>query len=114
MRATGVYFHSASRPVTAGKSATSVECEALGAGLDGDGRCACASERGRVLRRSGIWAVGVLREVMRHPTEPSMPISMSLLSSSAYSMGSSRAIGSMKPRTIIAMASSSGMPRDIR
>ncbi len=29
-------------------------------------------------------------------------------------MGSSRAIGSMKPRTIIAMASSSRMPRDIR
>ncbi|CAH0150904.1 hypothetical protein SRABI128_00541 [Microbacterium sp. Bi128] len=51
----------------------------------------------------------------RHqPTDPSMPISMSLFSSRAYSMGSSRAIGSMKPRTIIAIASSSGRPRDCR
>ena len=39
---------------------------------------------------------------------------MSLFSSMAYSMGSSRAMGSMKPRTIIAMASSSGIPRLIR
>ncbi len=29
-------------------------------------------------------------------------------------MGSSRAMGSMKPRTIIAMASSSAIPRDMR
>ncbi len=39
---------------------------------------------------------------------------MSLLSSSAYSIGSSRAMGSMKPRTIMAIASSSGMPRDMQ
>ena len=35
-------------------------------------------------------------------------------SSSAYSMGSSRAMGSTRPRTIIAIASSSSRPRDIR
>ena len=39
---------------------------------------------------------------------------ISRFSSRAYSMGSSRAIGSMNPRTIIAMASSSDMPRLIR
>ena len=50
----------------------------------------------------------------RQPTAPSICSSMSRFSSRAYSMGSSRAIGSMKPRTIMAMASSSGMPRLIR
>src|SRR6185369_5796352 len=49
-----------------------------------------------------------------HPTAPSICSSMSRLSSNAYSMGSSLAIGSMKPRTIIAIASSSVRPRDIR
>ncbi len=35
-------------------------------------------------------------------------------SSTEYSMGSSLAIGSMKPRTIIACASVSATPRDCR
>lgn len=48
------------------------------------------------------------------PTAPSICSSISRLSSSAYSMGSSRAIGSTKPRTIIAIASSSDRPRLIR
>ncbi len=48
------------------------------------------------------------------PTEPSICSSMSRLSSSAYSIGSSRAMGSTKPRTIIAIASSSDRPRLIR
>ena len=48
------------------------------------------------------------------PTAPSIWSSMRRLSSRAYSIGSSRAIGSMKPRTIIAMASSSAIPRDMR
>ena len=51
----------------------------------------------------------------RHqPTAPSICSSISRFSSSAYSIGSSRAIGSTKPRTIVAIASSSVMPRLIR
>ena len=49
-----------------------------------------------------------------HPTAPSICSSISRLSSSAYSIGSSLAIGSTKPRTTIAIASSSVMPRLIR
>ena len=48
------------------------------------------------------------------PTAPSICSSISRFSSSAYSIGSSRAIGSTKPRTIIAIASSSVRPRLIR
>ena len=48
------------------------------------------------------------------PTAPSICSSISLFSSSAYSIGSSRAIGSTKPRTIVAIASSSVRPRLIR
>ena len=48
------------------------------------------------------------------PTAPSICSSISRLSSSAYSIGSSRAMGSTKPRTIIAIASSSVSPRLIR
>ena len=48
------------------------------------------------------------------PTAPSICSSMSRLSSRAYSIGSSLAIGSTKPRTIIAIASSSVSPRLIR
>ena len=50
----------------------------------------------------------------RHPTAPSICSSISRFSSSAYSMGSSRAMGSTNPRTTIAMASSSVSPRLIR
>src|SRR5690606_3100703 len=49
-----------------------------------------------------------------HPTAPSICSSISRFSSSAYSIGSSLAIGSMKPRTIMAIASSSVRPRLIR
>src|SRR6185503_14229820 len=46
-----------------------------------------------------------------HPTEPSIWSWISRFISTAYSMGSSFTTGSMKPDTIIAPASSSGMPR---
>lgn len=49
-----------------------------------------------------------------HPTAPSIWSSMSRFSSIAYSMGSSRAIGSTNPRTIMAIASSSLSPRVMR
>jgi hypothetical protein len=49
-----------------------------------------------------------------YPTAPSICSSISRFSSRAYSIGSSRAIGSTKPRTIIAIASSSSIPRLIR
>ena len=48
------------------------------------------------------------------PTDPSICSSTSRFSSSAYSIGSSRLIGSTKPRTIMPMASSSERPRLIR
>ena len=69
----------------------------LSSGSDGHGR-----HRGRPLGGR------------RQPTAPSICSSMSRLSSSAYSIGSSRAMGSTKPRTIIAIASSSSMPRLMR
>src|SRR5215813_10311603 len=53
-------------------------------------------------------------ERAHQPTAPSICSSMSRFSSSAYSIGSSRAIGSTKPRTMVAIASSSVMPRLIR
>src|SRR5690606_3004939 len=60
-------------------------------------------------------ALGALHIGGRHqPTAPSICISIRRLSSRAYSMGSSRAMGSTKPRTIIAIASASSMPRLIR
>ena len=80
--------------------------ETLGAGLHGHQRTRSV----RVLLQAVLFS---LRRGAQ-PTLPSMLISMSLLSSRAYSIGSSRAIGSMKPRTIMAIASSSGMPRDCR
>ena len=48
------------------------------------------------------------------PTAPSICNSIRRFNSRAYSIGNSRAMGSTKPRTIIAMASSSSSPRDIR
>ena len=70
-------------------------------------RVRCGARPGRGGRR----AVG---QKAHQPTAPSIWSSMRRLSSSAYSMGSSRAMGSMKPRTIMAIASSSAMPRDMR
>ena len=55
---------------------------------------------------------GLIRH--RQPTAPSICSSIRRLSSSAYSIGSSRAIGSTKPRTMVAIASSSVMPRLMR
>ena len=49
-----------------------------------------------------------------HPIVPSNSILTKLFISTAYSSGSSFAIGSTKPRTIIARASSSSIPRLIR
>ncbi len=55
------------------------------------------------------------RNIETHqPTDPSIWSSIRRLSSSAYSIGSSLAMGSTKPRTIVAIASSSVMPRLIR
>ena len=48
------------------------------------------------------------------PTEPSIWSWISRFISTAYSSGSSFVIGSTKPETIIAVASASERPRDIR
>ncbi len=53
-------------------------------------------------------------EASHQPTAPSICSSISRFSSSAYSIGSSRAIGSTNPRTMVAAASSSVIPRLIR
>ena len=58
--------------------------------------------------------VVVESSVGRHPTEPSIWSWISRFISTAYSIGSSFTIGSMKPDTIIAAASSFGMPRLVR
>src|SRR5690606_3272023 len=81
-------------------------------------------EVGDVVRRDGVQlrlrlsrlalpAVRVRRglDTGGQPTAPSICSSIRRLSSSAYSIGSSRAIGSTKPRTIMAIASSSLRPR---
>ena len=68
----------------------------------------CRVERAAVpLRPLGQFAA-------TQPTAPSICSSISRLSSSAYSIGSSLAIGSTKPRTTMAIASSSVRPRLIR
>ena len=84
-------------------------------------------ERGRTVRARGVrlFGVGPVRVGLVHgldnsvggrhqPTDPSICSSMRRLSSRAYSIGSSLAIGSTKPRTIIAMASFSSRPRLMR
>ena len=69
-----------------------------------------------VLMQPGDGRIGLERPLKkRHqPTAPSICSAISRFSSSAYSIGSSRAIGSTKPRTMVAAASSSVMPRLIR
>ena len=105
-RSTGVNRQSSSRPVghrevgdvERRRSRSARDCSGTGdAGAVVECGFACSADDGR-----------------HQPTAPSICSSISRLSSRAYSIGSSRAIGSMKPRTIIAMASSSVMPRDIR
>ena len=71
-------------------------------------------ERTELLTLVGADGIGVFSDTGHQPTEPSIWSSMSRLSSRAYSIGNSRAIGSTKPRTTIAIASSSVMPRLIR
>ena len=75
-----------------------------------------APGRDRVVGQvEGTHRVEVGGDIQAHqPTAPSICSSISRLSSRAYSIGSSLAIGSMKPRTIIAIASSCSMPRDMR
>src|SRR5690242_16861724 len=55
-----------------------------------------------------------VRPLDDHPTEPSICNWISRFISTAYSSGSSFVIGSTKPETIIAAASASESPRDIR
>ncbi len=50
----------------------------------------------------------------RYPTEPSISIWIRRFNSTAYSIGSSRVNGSIKPSTIIDSASASLRPRDCR
>ena len=84
-------------------------------------------EGGRTVRARGVGLLGVgpVRVGLVHgldnsvggrhqPTDPSICSSMRRLSSRAYSIGSSLAIGSTKPRTIVAMASFSSRPRLMR
>jgi hypothetical protein len=75
--------------------------------LDGGG----AQGVGHAFGLNGLIHCG---RVHGQPTDPSISSSIRRLSSTAYSSGSSLAIGSMKPRTIIAIASSSGIPRLVR
>ena len=105
-RSTGVKRHSSSRPVGSGKSATAYDV--VRSARDWSGTKAAALS---------VWAPGVGRwgvSRLIQPTAPSICSSIRRLSSRAYSIGSSLAMGSTKPRTIIAIASSSVMPRDIR
>ena len=93
----------------------------------GTGNVSTSNERGAVSALDGMAAgiaygsfgsaTGMLisfGSAIGQPTDPSICNSTKRLSSSAYSMGSSRLIGSTNPRTIIAMASFSSMPRLIR
>ena len=66
------------------------------------------------LREAGGAGLERLLEDRPQPTAPSICSSISRFSSSAYSIGSSRAMGSTKPRTMVAAASSSVMPRLMR
>ena len=91
-----------------GPGAVRVLDEPVLAGLGG--RC-CLRGNGALLRAFSVRTVG---RRGGQPTAPSICSSIRRFSSRAYSIGSSRAIGSMKPRTIIAIASSSLIPRDIR
>ena len=89
-----------------GKVVHGIRGLALGPRLVGDQR----------LGGVGVGAGGgvLLGQKAHQPTAPSICSSIRRFSSRAYSMGSSRAMGSTNPRTIMAMASSSDMPRDMR
>src|SRR4051794_29572503 len=66
----------------------------------------------RALELRKRWKLGERRGA--HPMEPSICNSMRRFISTAYSIGSSLVIGSMKPFTMSFEASSSGIPRDWR
>ncbi len=105
-RSTGVKRQSSSRPCGTGKSATSKDV--VRSARDWSGTIVAALS---VCAPVG----GALGGQQAHqPTAPSICSSMRRLSSRAYSMGSSLAMGSTNPRTIIAIASCSDMPRDMR
>ncbi len=106
----GVNRHSSSRPVGTPKASGSVEVNRSGGVPVRSWECASYENR-TAARRGGIDSVGG-----RHtqPTAPSICSSIRRFSSSAYSIGSSRAIGSTNPRTTMAIASSSLRPRLIR
>jgi hypothetical protein len=102
---------------------------ALGAVLDAESRARTADDvrtpaqrradaLGEICRMGRSWRTeGRLSRVpvrVRYPTEPSIWSSTRRFSSTAYSMGNSRVIGSMKPFTIMAVASTSVSPRLIR
>ena len=80
----------------------------------GTGKFASSKNWCKCSRETGGAGLGRLVEDRCQPTAPSIWSSISRLSSSAYSIGSSRAMGSTKPRTMVAAASSSVMPRLIR
>jgi len=69
-------------------------------------------EQGR--RRGAGWRSLSWRCSGDHPTDPSICNSISRFISTAYSMGSSLTSGSMKPATIIVLASASVSPRLVR
>ena len=115
---TGVKRHSSSRPVGSGNAATSNDAarsarDCWGTKPNAVALCGSTCVAGADVGHGGI-RVDERVGNGHQPTAPSIWSSMRRLSSRAYSIGSSRAIGSMKPRTIIAMASSSAMPRDMR
>src|SRR5690606_38544037 len=71
-------------------------------------------EVGQVVGRLLVQGRQGLLVQAHQPTAPSICSSISRFSSSAYSMGSSRAIGSTKPRTVMAIVSASPSPRLMR
>ena len=129
-RLSGVKRQISSRPVGTSWSATSNEPAGWRwlSTLPCSGPCSSAERTESVvtvkalLSRFGLVTVaGASRHDQRsgggaagQPTAPSICSSIRRLSSRAYSIGSSLAIGSTKPRTIIAIASSCSMPRDMR
>ena len=64
--------------------------------------------------RSTITRGACLQVPRRQPTDPSICSWIRRFISTAYSSGSSLVIGSTKPETIIALASASERPRDMR
>ena len=79
-----------------------------------DDRMSASSSITRTFTIGGPQPLGGVDPSLLQPMLPSISISIKRLSSTAYSRGNCFAIGSMKPRTMSAIASSSLMPRLIR